>query len=116
MDDIDCYRLKTPHDNFLYQRKLKDAGGTEATAFDLLGYETGAACIALGNWHNAGKNGKIAAETVHIDDVHNLISLCEELAKNTSHFLEVHKEMVNFWEKRASDVASRLIDSAQSNS
>ena len=37
-------------------------------------------------------------------------------AKNTSHFLEVHKEMVNFWKKRASDVAPRLIDSAQSNS
>ena len=109
-------RLKTTHDNFLYQRKLMDAGGTEATAFDLLGYETGAACIALGNWHNAGKNGKIEAETVHIDDVQNLISLCEELAKNTSHFLEVHKEMVNFWKKRASDVAPRLIDSAQSNS
>ena len=102
-------RLKLKHDNFLYQRKLMDAGGTEATAFDLLGYETGAACIALGNWHNAGKKGKIETETVHIDDVQNLILLCEELVKNTSNFLEVHKEMVSFWKKRASDVAPRLL-------
>jgi len=108
--------LKLKHDNFLYQRKLMDAGGTEATAFDLLGYETGAACIALGNWHNAGEKGKIEAETVHIDDVQNLILLCEELAKNTSNFLGVHREMVALWKKRASDVASRLVVSHKLNS
>jgi len=46
-------RLKNENNHFLYQRKLMDAGSTEATAFDLLGFETGAVCIALGNWHNA---------------------------------------------------------------
>ena len=55
------------------------------------------------------KKGKIETETVHIDDVQNLILLCEELVKNTSNFLEVHKEMVSFWKKRASDVAPRLL-------
>ncbi|MBG92906.1 MAG: hypothetical protein CL792_02895 [Chloroflexi bacterium] len=106
-------RLKNENNHFLYQRKLMDAGSTEATAFDLLGFETGAVCIALGNWHNAGK-GKIEAETVHIDDVQNLILLCEELAKNTPNFFEVHKKTVKAWKKRALEVSLRLIDSAKS--
>ena len=47
------------------RRKVTSPGGTtEATAYDLLGYETGAACLALGNYHNAGPRGRVAAETV----------------------------------------------------
>ena len=64
---------------FSYQRKLMDAGGTEATAFDLMGYETGAACLALGNWHNAGPRNRVRAETVNMDDLEGLIRLCEAM-------------------------------------
>ncbi len=60
---------------FRFQRKLMDGGVTEATAYDLYGYETGAACIALGNYHNAGPRGRIAAETVHLGDLDGLVRL-----------------------------------------
>lgn len=60
---------------FAFQRKLMDGGVTEATAYDLLGYQTGAACVALGNYHNAGPRGRVAAETVHLGDLDALVSL-----------------------------------------
>lgn len=61
--------------SFRYQRKLMDGGVTEATSYDLYGYETGAACIALGNYHNAGPRGRVAAETVHLGDLEGLVRL-----------------------------------------
>lgn len=61
--------------DFRFQRKLMDGGVTEATAYDLYGYETGAACIALGNYHNAGPGGRVAAETVHLGDLEGLVRL-----------------------------------------
>ncbi len=64
---------------FRYQRKLMDGGTTEATAYDLYGYETGAVCIALGNYHNAGPRGRIAAETVHLGDLDALVRLFERM-------------------------------------
>lgn len=61
---------------FRFQRKLMDGGTTEATAYDVFGYETGAACIALGNYHNAGPRNRVAAETVHLGDLEGLVRLC----------------------------------------
>lgn len=61
--------------SFRVQRKLMDGGTTEATAYDLYGYETGAACIALGNYHNAGPRGRVAAETVHLGDLDGLVRI-----------------------------------------
>lgn len=71
--------IASTQSKFSYQRKLMDAGGTEATAFDLLGYETGAACLALGNWHNAGPRNRVRAETVNLDDLEGMIRLCEAM-------------------------------------
>ena len=62
--------------SFRFQRRLMDGGTTEATAYDLFGYETGAACIALGNYHNAGPRNRVAAETVHLGDLDGLVRLC----------------------------------------
>jgi endoglucanase len=61
---------------FRFQRRLMDGGTTEATAYDLFGYETGAACIALGNYHNAGPRNRVAAETIHLGDLDGLVRLC----------------------------------------
>ncbi len=70
---------------FAYQRRLMDGGTTEATAYDLYGYETGAACVALGNYHNAGSRGRVAAETVHLGDLEGLVQLFEEMAAEMPH-------------------------------
>ncbi len=64
---------------FGWQRRLMDGGVTEATAYDLYGYETGAACIALGNYHNAGPRGRVRAETVHLADLEGLVRLFERM-------------------------------------
>jgi endoglucanase len=61
--------------SFRYQRKLMDGGVTEATAYDLYGYETGALCVALTNYHNGGPRGRIAAESVRLDDLEGLALL-----------------------------------------
>jgi endoglucanase len=67
--------LRAEDEAFAFQRKLMDGGVTEATSYDLYGYETGAACIALGNYHNAGPRGRIRAETVHLGDLEGLVRL-----------------------------------------
>ena len=60
---------------FRFQRRLMDGGVTEATTYDLHGYETGAACVALGNYHNAGPRGRVRAETVSLGDLEGLVRL-----------------------------------------
>lgn len=67
--------LAAEDSSFRFQRRLMDGGTTEATAYALYGYETGAACIALGNYHNAGRGGRVAAETVHMGDLEGLVRL-----------------------------------------
>jgi putative aminopeptidase FrvX len=71
---------------FRYQRKLMDGGVTEATSYDLYGYETGAACIALGNYHNAGARGRVAAETVHLGDLEGLTRLFGRMVETVPRF------------------------------
>jgi putative aminopeptidase FrvX len=70
---------KEQREGFPYQRRLMDGGVTEATAYDLYGYETGAACIALGNYHNAGPHGRVRAENVHLRDLEGLVRLFERM-------------------------------------
>ncbi len=93
---------------FRYQRKLMDAGTTEATAFDLLGYETGAACLALGNWHNAGPKGRVRAETVHLGDLESLVRLCEAMVAGVPRFKSVVDGATKRWRGIAREVGPRL--------
>ncbi len=93
---------------FRYQRKLMDAGTTEATAFDLLGYETGAACLALGNWHNAGLKGRVRAETVHLGDLESLVRLCEAMVAGVPRFQSVVDGATKRWRGIAKAVGPQL--------
>ena len=93
---------------FRWQRKLMDGGTTEATAYDLMGYETGAACVALGNYHNAGPRGRVAAETVHLGDVDGLARLFERMARDTRRLDAVHASAVRRWRAIGRDAAQRL--------
>ncbi len=63
-----------------FQRCLMDGGTCEATAYQLYGYQCGALCIALGNYHNCGPNLQIQPEFVSITDLHGLIRLCTEIS------------------------------------
>ena len=78
--------LRVQDSTFAFQRKLMDGGTTEATAYDLYGYETGAACVALGNYHNAGPRDRVAAETIHLGDIDGLARLCVRMAETVPRF------------------------------
>ncbi|MDA0351932.1 MAG: M20/M25/M40 family metallo-hydrolase [Chloroflexi bacterium] len=107
-------QIASEQPGFRYQRKLMDAGGTEATAFDLLGYETGAACLALGNWHNAGPRGRVRAETVHLDDLEGLIQLCERMVADVGSFASTIEGARTRWRSIGLDAGKRLTPSVPS--
>jgi endoglucanase len=51
------------------QRQLMSGGTCEATAYALAGYVTSGVAFPLGNYHNAGPDGVIAAECIHRRDL-----------------------------------------------
>ena len=59
-----------------FQRCLMSGGTCEATAYRLYGYRVGAACVALGNYHNCGPEDVIAPEYVAVSDVEGMVQLC----------------------------------------
>lgn len=93
---------------FKYQRKLMDGGTTEATAYDLMGYETGAACMALGNYHNAGPRGRVAAETIHLGDLEGLARLFERMARDTRRLEAVESDARKRWAGIGAEAGKRL--------
>lgn len=60
---------------FRFQRALMPGGSCEATAYQEFGFETTAACIALGNYHNCGPRERIAPEFVSLDDLDTMTRL-----------------------------------------
>ncbi|MSP22846.1 MAG: M20/M25/M40 family metallo-hydrolase [Dehalococcoidia bacterium] len=100
--------LRAQDSTFAFQRKLMDGGVTEATAYDLLGYETGAACVALGNYHNAGSRGRVAAETIHLRDLDGLARLCVRMAETVPRYAAYLPEMRKRLDRLGREGASRL--------
>jgi len=68
--------LASKNRSFRFQRKLMDGGSCEATVFCDYGYETGAVCLALGNYHNMDKaRRRVAPEYIRLDDFANTVKL-----------------------------------------
>ena len=78
--------------DFRYQRALMDGGTCDSTVFHTFGYETGAVCLALGNYHNmldTSATGAapeiptagpmIACETIHLADFAAEIELLAQI-------------------------------------
>ena len=65
---------------FAWQRALMDGGSCESTAYNLWGVRAGAACLALGNYHNCPPAGGIATEHVDWNDFEGLVALLAEMA------------------------------------
>jgi endoglucanase len=99
--------------SFRYQRKLMDGGVTEATSYDLYGYKTGAACIALGNYHNAGARGRVAAETVHLGDLEGLVRLFVRMAETASRFERALPDLKKRYDGLAREAAPLLRQSSR---
>ncbi len=100
--------LSSEQRDFSYQRWLMDGGTTEATSYDLYGYETGAACIALGNYHNAGTRSRVAAETVHLGDLEGLIQLFGRMLTDVPQFDRSLPSLLNRYDRLGREAAPRL--------
>ncbi len=72
--------LKKRDTKFEFQRALMSGGTCEATAYQEYGYQCAAVCVALGNYHNCGKNDKIAAEFVSVNDALTMCALLRRAA------------------------------------
>ena len=62
-----------------YIATLMPGGSTESTGLAQMGYRTCAVCLPLGNYHNMGRNGRIAPEKIHLQDLAALIALLENV-------------------------------------
>ena len=107
--EVIAKELAKNDEGFSFQRVLMDAGSTEATAFHRLGYTTGALCVALGNWHNAGGSGKIEAENVSLYDTEALVTLLVALAKNIDSFESTKLHQENQQKSHASKASKLLL-------
>lgn len=67
---------------FTYQRKLMDGGTCESTAYQLFGYRCAGMCLPLGNYHNVGPGGRIAAESIRFSDLLGLVRFFEGLVRH----------------------------------
>ncbi len=72
--------------HFKFQRALMSGGTCEATAYQELGYQTCAVCIALGNYHNCGEGGRIRAEYVSMTDAESMVCILSEAARRIAEF------------------------------
>lgn len=72
--------------NFKFQKALMSGGTCEATPLLEAGYQTGAVCIALGNYHNCGLGNRVGAESVSIDDARSMVALLVDAAKRLPEF------------------------------
>jgi endoglucanase len=78
--------LSAPDKQFQFQRALMSGGTCEATAYQEFGFQTAAVCIALGNYHNCGERGTIAAEFVDGNDACGMIRLLVESARQIQNY------------------------------
>ncbi|MGC9258939.1 MAG: M20/M25/M40 family metallo-hydrolase [Phycisphaerae bacterium] len=102
--------------DFHYQRALMDGGTCDSTVFHAFGYETGAVCLALGNYHNmfeaptvglptnVPKAGPlIASETIALSDfaaaVELLTQICLRFPRYEPGMADLQKRFLNLHER-----------------
>lgn len=82
------------------QRCLLDGGSCEASAYQLFGYRSVAASIALGNYHNCAPDGSIRCEYVSVEDYENMVRLCVALVTTSEKMGDPTKALRATMEKR----------------
>ncbi len=106
-------KIKSHNKSFLFQRKLMDGGQCEASVFYSFGYQTGALCIPLGNYHNRNFHKKTTeSEYVSITDIINAFTLIKEMIKQSNLFIKSKTEIPEFKEKRGS-LGQRFLEEAK---
>jgi putative aminopeptidase FrvX len=104
--------LGTRRKDFKFQRGLMAGGTCEATAFQEFGFQTGAVCIALGNYHNCSPNGKIKAEYVSVADACGMVDLLVAAAKQMPNFKSLVGKLPKRLRQMRREAEARLIKTA----
>jgi endoglucanase len=71
---------------FRFQRALMSGGTCEGTAYQACGFQTGAVCVALGNYHNCSARNVIKAEYVSVADACGMVDLLVAAARRMPEF------------------------------
>ncbi len=100
--------ISTRKKPFPFQRGLMSGGTCEATAFQEYGYQTGAVCVALGNYHNCAPGTKIAAEYVSIADCCGMVDLLVRAARQIKEFYTLTGRLPAKLEKMRRESEKRL--------
>lgn len=95
-----AHELQSRRETFKFQRRLMDGGTCESTAYYAYGYEATGMCVALGNYHNMDGKGKIASETIHLQDWHAMVDWFEALVMDEKGFGDEHAELREKLDKR----------------
>ncbi len=75
--------LAEEEESFKFQRALMPGGTCEATVFDAFGYQSAAACVPLGNYHNMDREkGRVAEEFIDVNDWRSMVRLFVRCARN----------------------------------
>jgi len=69
--------LKKEDEDFAYVRMLMPGGTCESSVYCTCGYSATGLCLALGNYHNMGSDGRPAPEEISFFDYENLVKLME---------------------------------------
>jgi endoglucanase len=66
------------------------SGGTcEATAYQELGFQTAAVCVALGNYHNCAPPARITEEFIDVSDACGMVRLLVEAARQMKNYAPI---------------------------
>jgi putative aminopeptidase FrvX len=104
--------IRTRHKKFKFQRGLMAGGTCEATAFQEFGFQTGAVCIALGNYHNCARDNKIAAEYVNVADACGMVELLVAAARQIPNFRSLVGKLPKRLRQMRREAEARLIRTA----
>ena len=95
--------LKLKDKTLNYVESLMPGGSTESTGLALMGYQTCAVCLPLGNYHNMGKSA-IAPEQINLRDFESLVALLADISQknpDASHTKALKKRLLENHKKRA---------------
>jgi len=110
----EAQKLAEDDRRFKYQRALMPGGSCEGTVFDAYGYTTGAACVALGNYHNMDREKKrIGPEYVDVNDWNSMVSLFVQLAKKSHEFESGMPLLKKRLEKRFNALRRHLVSKSR---
>jgi endoglucanase len=107
-------RLSSRDATFKVQRQLMSGGVCEASAFAAFGYQVTGLAFPLGNYHNAGPNGTIAAEYIDSGDFAGGVRLLAEVASLAG--TKVPVGAVKRFGRRPAEGERRLLDSREAAS